>query len=121
MLLAAIHEARVAKQEARSGKGGTRLLKTLNLSEGDVESGMRRKQRQGLWSTDGGECERALRNGGRRSHGSRREARRARRIPANTEWKAGDQVPFAYVKKPEVSHQKGQYGKVTLHQMTAFG
>ena len=121
MLLAAIHEARVAKQEARSGKGGTRLLKTLTLSEGDVESGTRRKQRQGLWSTNGGECERALRTGGRRSHGSRREARRARRVSVDREWKAGDQVPFPYVNKPEVSYQKSQYGKVTLHQMTAFG
>ena len=69
----------------------------------------------------GGERQRSLRGGVSRSHGSRRGTRSEGRAKVDREWRAGAQVPFAYVKEPEMTYQKSQYGKVMVHQMSAFG
>lgn len=122
MLLVAIHEARVRKLDGRSSKGGRRLLKTLTLSEGGVEGGERRSQRrQDLWSNISGERQRSLSCGVSKSHGNRKGTRSEGKAKVDRQWRAGAQVPFAYVKEPEMTHQKSQYGKVMVHQMSAFG
>ena len=121
-LLAAIREARVGKLEGRSSKGGRRLPKTLTLSEGGIERGERRSERkQGLSSNVNGERQRSLRGGVSTSHGSRRGTKREGSPKVHREWRAGAQVPFAYVKGTEMTHQKSQYAKVIVHQMSAFG